>query len=67
MTFIKLTRPDDSPIAVNTVEIVHMAPVPAAGPLAGPLTVGTRIVFRDKSSQDVKEVLDVIMVMLRAS
>jgi hypothetical protein len=61
MSFVRLTRPDGSPIAINPDEVVHLAPVPESGPLMGPLSKGTRIVFRNQSHQDVRELLgDVI-------
>jgi hypothetical protein len=58
MSFVRLTRPDGSPIAINPDEVVHLAPVPDSGPLMGPLATGTRIVFRNQSHQDVRELLD---------
>jgi len=61
MLFVRLTRPDGSQIASNTSEIVHAAPVPASGELAGSLTEGSRIVFRNQSHQDVRELLDEVM------
>jgi hypothetical protein len=42
-------------VAINPDEIVHLVPVPTSGPLMGPLTEGTRIVFRNQTHQDVKE------------
>lgn len=61
MAFIDLTRPDDSPVVVNTDEILMLTPAPrpeaaAGGPLAG----GTRIDFINKTYQDVKEAVDVV-------
>ena len=61
------TRPDNSPVAINPDEVVHLAPVPTSGPLMGPLTVGTRIVFRNLSHQDVKERLDEVVAKINAS
>ena len=67
MSLVQLTRPDGSPVAVNPDEIVHLAPVPTSGPLMGPLSTGTRIVFRNQSHQDVKELLDVVIAKIDAS
>jgi hypothetical protein len=61
MSLVILTRPDGSPIAINPDEIVHLAPVPTSGPLMGPLTAGTRIVFRNQTHQDVKELIEVVV------
>ncbi len=61
MSFVRLTRPDGSPVAINPDEVVHVAPVPASGPLMGPLSKGTRIVFRNQSHQDVRELLDEVV------
>ena len=61
MSFVRLTRPDGSPVAINPDEVVHAAPVPASGALMGPLTTGTRIVFRNQSHQDVGELLDEVI------
>jgi len=67
MTLVMLTRPDDTPVAVNPDEVVHLAPVPTSGPLMGPLTKGTRIVFRNQSHQDVKELLNEVVARIDAS
>ena len=67
MSLVMFTRPDDSPVAINPDEVVHLAPVPTDGPLMGPLTKGTRIVFRNQSHQDVKELLDVVVARIDAS
>ena len=64
MHFVQLTRPDDSPLAVNAEEIVHLSPVPVSGPLMGPLTHGTRITFRNQSHQDVKELIDAVIAKI---
>jgi hypothetical protein len=58
MRTISFTRPDDTPVAINPDEVVSFAPVPTEGPLIGPLKVGTRIVFRNKTHQDVKELYE---------
>lgn len=60
MSLVLLTRPDGSPVAINPDEIVHLAPVPATGPLS----TGTRIVFRNQSHQDVKELIDVVVAKI---
>jgi hypothetical protein len=67
MSFVRLTRPDGSPVAINPDEIVHAAPVPASGALMGPLTTGTRIVFRNQSHQDVGELLDEVIARIDAA
>jgi hypothetical protein len=67
MSFVRLTRPDGSPIAINPDEVVHAAPVPASGPLMGPLSTGTRIVFRNQSHQDVRELLDEVIARIDAA
>jgi hypothetical protein len=67
MSFVRLTRPDGSPIAINPDEVVHAAPVPASGPLMGPLSTGTRIVFRNRSHQDVRELLDEVIARIDAA
>jgi hypothetical protein len=67
MSFVRLTRPDGSPIAINPDEVVHAAPVPASGPLMGPLTTGTRIVFRNQSHQDARELLDEVIARIDAA
>ncbi|HEX3496792.1 MAG TPA: hypothetical protein VHT02_06410 [Methylocella sp.] len=64
MSFVRLTRPDASPVAINPDEVVHLAPVPASGPLMGPLSTGTRIVFRNQSRQDVRELLDEVISLI---
>ncbi|MGH6846423.1 MAG: hypothetical protein ACREC0_02970 [Methylocella sp.] len=64
MSFVRLTRPDDSPVAINPDEVVHLAPVPASGALMGPLSAGTRIVFRNQSHQDVRELLDEVIARI---
>ncbi len=67
MSLVQLTRPDGSPVAINPDEIVHLAPVPTSGPLMGPLSTGTRIVFRNQSHQDVTELLDIVIAKIDAS
>lgn len=67
MSLVMLTRPDGSAVAINPDEVVHLAPVPESGPLMGPLSTGTRIVFRNLSHQDVKELLDEVVAKIDAS
>jgi hypothetical protein len=67
LSLVQLTRPDASPVAINPDEVVHLSPVPTDGPLVGPLRVGTRIVFRNQSHQDVKELMDVVIAKIDAS
>ena len=66
MSFVRLTRPDGSPVAINPDEVVQAAPVPASGALMGPLSKGTRIVFRNQSHQDVRELLDEVIARIDA-
>ena len=66
MAFVQFTRADDSPVAVNSAEVITFAPVPADGPLAGPLTKGTRINFRNGTHQDVKELVAQVVKKLNA-
>ena len=67
MSFVRLTRPDGSPVAINPDEVVQAAPVPASGALMGPLSEGTRIVFRNQSHQDVRELLDEVIARIDAA
>jgi hypothetical protein len=67
MSFVRLTRPDGSPVAINPDEVVHLAPVPASGPLMGPLSTGTRIVFKNQSHQDARELLDEVIARIDAA
>ena len=55
MAFVQFTRPDGSPVSVNSEDIRKIAPVPTSGPLMGPLTEGTRITFKSGGHQDVCE------------
>ena len=34
MGFATFTRPDGSPVSINTAEVLRFAPVPSDGPLA---------------------------------
>ncbi len=61
MAFIDLTRPDGSPVVVNTDEILMLTPAPRPeGASGGPLDGGTRIDFINKTYQDVKEAVDAV-------
>lgn len=59
MAFVTFTRPDNSPVTVNSNEVLRLAPVPSDpnSPLGGPLTTGTRIVFKNNTHQDVIELV----------
>ena len=67
MSLVTLTRPDNTAVAINPDEVVHLAPVPTNGPLVGPLSEGTRIVFRNQTHQDVKELLAVVIAKINAA
>ena len=67
MPFVQFMRPDGSPVAVNSDEIVEMAPTPASGPLTGPLESGTRLVFRNQTHQNVNELLDVVVARIECA
>jgi hypothetical protein len=67
MSLAMFTRPDDSPVGVNSDEVVTFYPVPPDGPTAGPLKQGTRIVFKNGAHQDVKELIDVVARKLGAT
>ena len=60
MSFVQFTRPDGSPVSVNSDDVQKIAPVPTSGPLAGPLTEGTRIYFQSGGHQDVRELEPVV-------
>ena len=51
MPFVKFHRTDDSPVIVNSHEVVTCTP----------MATGARIKFRDGSHQDVKELLDDVL------
>lgn len=55
MSYAQFTRPDGQPVYLKTEDVQDFAPVPADGPLMGPLSEGTRITFHNQSHQDVKE------------
>ena len=67
MSLAMFTRPDGSPVAINSDEVLTFSPVPPDGPLAGPLTQGTRIEFKNGRHQDVKELVDEVARKLGAS
>lgn len=67
MAFVTFTRPDDSPVSINTAEVLSLAPVPTEGPLMGPLKAGTRIVFKNGKHQDVKELVEAVEKKLNAA
>ncbi len=67
MRILRLTRPNDTLININSAEIIHFAPVPTSGPSMGPLIEGTRIVFRNKTHQDVKELIDEVAKLFEAA
>ena len=60
MPFVTLTRPDDTPVSINSDHVDKIAPVPEGGATAGPLSEGTRIYFENKTHQDVKELIDAV-------
>ena len=68
MSLVMFTRPDGSPVAINSTEVLTFYPVPPSdGPLGGPLKEGTRIEFKTGRHQDVKELVDVVAKKLGAS
>ena len=66
MAFVQFTRPNNTPVSINTGDVVKLAPVPPGGPLAGPSPVGTRFYFRNGSHQDVLELQDEVNRRLNA-
>ncbi len=67
MSFLKLTRPDNSTVLINTDNVLNCAPVPESGPLVGPSPTGTRIVFTNATHQDVLELIDQVLSLLNAA
>lgn len=67
MAFVSFTRPDGSPVSVSSGDVLSFAPVPTSGPLMGPLTEGTRIVFKNGAHQDVKELQQAVADRLNAA
>lgn len=63
MAFVRFTQADDSPVIVNTREVVTCAPVPKDARL----DQGTRITFRNGGQQDVKELVDDVLRILEAN
>ena len=62
MAFVQFTRPDGSPVVVNSGEVNCFAPVSPDGPLKK----GTRISFRNGQHQDVKELVPEVTKRLNA-
>jgi hypothetical protein len=60
MAFVRFTRADDSPVIVNSREVVTCAPVPKDARLEQ----GTRLTFRNGGEQDVKELVDEVARIL---
>jgi hypothetical protein len=60
MAFVSFTRPDGSPVSISSGDVLRFSPVPTSGPLMGPLAEGTRIVFKNGTHQDVKELQQVV-------
>lgn len=67
MAFVTLTRPDDTPVSINTAQVIRLVKVPTSGPTMGPLTEGTRIHFHNNTHQDVKELLPDVEAKLNAA
>jgi hypothetical protein len=63
MPFVQFTRPDNSPVAINTDAVVTFAPVPTDGPLKE----GTRINLKNGEHQDVKELFAEVAQKLQQS
>ena len=66
MAFVTFTRPDGTPVSINTDEVIKLSPVPTSGPTMGPLSKGTRIQFRNNSHQDVKELVPDVEAKINA-
>ncbi len=68
MGFVIFTRPDDSTVGIDPAKVVSFAPVPPlSSSIAGPLGEGTRIVFANKTHQDVKELVDEVARRFKAA
>lgn len=67
MAFVQFTRPDGSPVSINSDDVLRFAPVPTSGPLMGPSAEGTRIVFENGAHQDVRELQQVVAERLNAA
>ena len=61
MAFIQFTRADNSPVVVNSEQIVTCAPVPDDSRLEQ----GTRITFRNGGQQDITELVQDVLRILR--
>lgn len=66
VSFVQLTRPDNSPVLVSKEEIVSIAPAPKTGGNAGATTAESRILFRNGTHQDVTETIEVVGAILGA-
>ena len=66
MPFVQFTRPDGTPVSVNSAEVLEVTPVPTSGPLMGPITQGTRIYFKTGAHQDVTELEDEVRQRLNS-
>jgi hypothetical protein len=66
VSYAQFTRPDGQPVYLKPEDIQDFAPVPTEGPLMGPLTQGTRIVFHNQTHQDVTELCDEVQRKLAA-
>jgi len=58
MAFVRFTRPDKSPVSINSNEVVQLSPVPTSGSLKGPSASGTRVEYLNNKHQDILELLD---------
>jgi len=68
MAFVIFTRPDGSPVGIDAARVISFSPVPPlSSPLAGPLSQGTRIVFVNKTHQDVVELVDEVARRFKAA
>lgn len=65
MSFVTLTRPDGSRIALNKDSILSVAEAPPANsPLAGPAGAQTRITFSNQTHQDVRETFQEVLELI---
>ncbi|MCZ8314059.1 hypothetical protein [Phreatobacter sp.] len=68
MAFVIFTRPDGTSVGIDPAKVVSFAPVPPTdSPLGGPLSEGTRIVFNNKTHQDVVELIDEVARRFKAA
>jgi hypothetical protein len=64
MNFITVTRPDGSKIVINVANILSIVEAPPqSSPMAGPVGANTRIVYSNKTHQDVIESVQQVMDM----